>query len=58
MVYEIRKSRPGGYHVEIISEVIGCIGGSANRLREQITRVPETDEKMMTKTWRKCSRLY
>ena len=48
MAYKIRELRPG-YHVGIIPVVIGCMRG-VNRLREQIARVLETDEKMMTRS--------
>ena len=52
MAYEIRERRPG-YHVEIIPVFIGCMEKGANRLRVQIARVLETDEKKMARTWRK-----
>ena len=52
MAYKIREKKPG-YLVEIILVVIGCMGGTVNRLREQIVRMLETDEKKMARTWRK-----
>ena len=51
MAYEIRERRPG-YHVEIIPVVIRCMGVGANRMREQIVRVLETDKMKMTRSWR------
>ena len=47
----MRSGRPG-YHVEIISVIIGCMGGRANMLKEQIAKVLETDKKKMTRTLR------
>ena len=41
---EIRERRPG-YHVEIFSVVIGCMGKSVNRLRVHAARVLETYER-------------
>ena len=38
------------YHVKIIPVVIGCLGGGAKMLREQIARVLKTDEKKITRT--------
>ena len=32
--------------------VIGCMGEDANKVKEQITRVHETDEKKMTRTYK------
>ena len=51
MAYEIRERRPG-CHVEIIPEVVGCMGRSTNKLRKQIARILETAGKKMTRTWR------
>ena len=47
----IWERRPG-YHVEILPVVIGFMRGGANKLREQIARVLETNEKKVTRTWR------
>ena len=44
LAYKIRERR-SVYHVEIISLIIGCMGGGANKLREQIARVLEADKK-------------
>ena len=49
MAYKTRKRRPG-YHMEIIPVVIECIGSNANKLRERIAKVLETDEKKMART--------
>ena len=49
LAYEIRKRRPGD-HVKIIPVVIECMAGT-NKLREQIAKVLETNEKV-TRTWR------
>ena len=49
LAYEAWKRRPA-YRVEVILVVIGCMGGGAHRLKEQIARVLETGEKEMTRT--------
>ena len=43
-LFDIRERRPG-YHIDIIPITNGCMGEGANKLREQIARVLETDEK-------------
>ena len=35
LAYEIKERRPE-YRVEIIAVVIGCVGGGAEKLKEQI----------------------
>ena len=49
LAYKTWERRPA-YHVEVISVVIGCMGGGAHRLKEQIARVLETGEQKMTRT--------
>ena len=50
--YEIKKRRPG-CHVEIISVVIECMEGGANRFREQIAEMLETFKKKIKWSRRK-----
>jgi len=51
LAYEIRERRPG-YHVEIIPVVIGCMGGGATQLKEQIRRIMNGTERTLVQTWR------
>ena len=41
----------------IILVIIECMGGGGDRLREQIVRVLETDEKKTTRTWREMLKM-
>ena len=44
LAHKIGKRRPE-YHIEVIPVVIGRMGRGANKLRKQMARVLETDEK-------------
>ena len=49
LAYETWERRPA-YRVEVIPVVVGCVGGGAHRLKEQIARVLEIFEKKTTRT--------
>jgi hypothetical protein len=50
LAFEIRERRPG-YKVEVLPVVVGCMGGGALRLKEQVKRIV-SNEKVVESVWR------